>query len=119
MTTKRIGFLILIAMMLWPAAAGATPPKKLALDYDTATQTLSVTIEHPTLIRWFHHIKTVEIKVNGNPYETKLYDTQPGDTFTYTYKVPAAPGDKLEVTARCNLYGTRTAVITAAKPGSP
>ena len=34
--------------------------------------------------------------------------------FTYTYKVEAVQGDKLEVTATCNLSGSKTATITVS-----
>jgi hypothetical protein len=113
--------LCLCISSLLPATAEATAPKKVVLQYDPGVQTLSVTIEHPvwSWLRFSHHIRTVEIKLNGNSNSINQYDTQPGDLFTYTYKIPAAPGDVLEATARCSYWGSKTASITVAKPGGP
>ncbi|HPE07298.1 MAG TPA: hypothetical protein P5347_05800 [Smithellaceae bacterium] len=36
-------------------------------------------------------------------------------TFVYTYKVPAAANDVLEVTAACNLQGKKTATLKVAQ----
>ncbi len=122
----RKGKWVLLVFCLWtvallPAAAEATPPKKVVLQYDPGAGMLSVTIEHPvwSWFRFAHHIQSVEIKRNGNPYSTNQYDTQPGDVFTYTYKIPADPGDVVEVTARCSMWGSRTERFTVAKPGGP
>jgi len=62
-----------------------------------------------------HHVKTVEIKKNNMIVSTTNYDTQPKDVpFTYTYKVEATKGDKLEVTATCNLSGSKTATLAVS-----
>jgi desulfoferrodoxin (superoxide reductase-like protein) len=100
----------------YPLSAQATPPKKVSAEFNVTTRTLSVAIDHPTLMRGFHHIGAVEITLNGKPSETARYDTQPGNIFTYTYQINAKPGDVLEVNARCNLYGSKTASITVPKP---
>ena len=63
-----------------------------------------------------HHIKSVEIKKNAVVISTTNYDTQPAESpFTYTYKVAAAEGDKLEVNATCNLSGSKTVAITVTR----
>jgi desulfoferrodoxin (superoxide reductase-like protein) len=93
----------------------ADTPQDLKLEYDFSAQTLSVTITHPSFFPGFHHIKTVEIKKNSSVISTTNYDKQPGESpFTYTYKVAAAKGDKLELTATCNLSGSKTATITVS-----
>jgi desulfoferrodoxin (superoxide reductase-like protein) len=75
-----------------------------------------VTITHPSFFSGFHHIKTVEIKKNAAVISTTNYDTQPDKSpFTYTYKVAAAEGDKLEVTTTCNMSGSKTETITVSK----
>jgi hypothetical protein len=91
----------------------ATAPKSVDLAYDMNTQTLSVTINHYTAAATMHHIESVEIKKNGEPVSKNEYKTQPADSiFTYTYKIPAAKGDILEVTATCNLWGHKTSTLT-------
>ena len=106
----------LLVAMLNPAPSEANPPKKVTAEYHVETRTLSVTVEHPALIFWLHHIKSVEIRLNGKLVQTVEYETQPGDTFTYTYTVAASPGDVIEATAYCNLYGSKTVLLTVAKP---
>ena len=91
----------------------ATAPKSVDLVYDMKTKTLSVTIDHYTLSAGMHHIQYVEIKKNGAAVSKTEYDTQPTDElFTYTYKIPAAKGDTFEVTATCNLWGSKTSTLT-------
>jgi len=91
----------------------ADAPKDVTIKYDSATQTLSVTITHKSSFPGMHHIKSVEIKKNGAVVSTTNYETQPKDVpYAYTYKVEAKNGDKLEATATCNLSGSKTASIT-------
>ena len=107
---------VLTIFCLYPQVSYADTPQDLKLEYDFSAQTLSVTITHPSFFPGFHHIKTVEIKKNSSVISTTNYDKQPGESpFTYTYKVAAAKGDKLEVTATCNLSGSKTATITVPK----
>ena len=96
-----------------PQLSYSTAPKSVDLIYDMNTQTLSVTIDHYTLATNLHHIEYVEIKKNGQPISKDEYKNQPTDSiFTYTYKIPAAKGDIFEVTATCNLWGSKTSTLT-------
>jgi desulfoferrodoxin (superoxide reductase-like protein) len=98
-----------------PQVSFADAPKDVTIKYDSGSQTLSVTITHKSLFPGFHHIKTVEIKKNNMIVSTTNYETQPKEVpFTYTYKVEAAKGDKLEATATCNLSGSKTATMTVS-----
>jgi hypothetical protein len=108
--------LVFMVLCLYPQASYADAPKDVKLEYDSGTQTLSVTITHPSFFPGFHHIKTVEIKKNSTVSSTTNYDRQPGESpFTYNYKVAAAEGDKLEVTVTCSLSGSKTAIITVSR----
>jgi hypothetical protein len=106
----------LIAVIFICAAPGpsfANAPKNVALEYDAASQTLSVAITHPSAAPGWHYIKTVAIKKSGAEVSTNTYEKQPdADTFTYTYKVEAKAGDTLEVTATCSLFGHKTVTLT-------
>lgn len=105
--------LIVAVVCALPQASFANAPKNVVLEYDSASQTLSVAITHPSAAPSWHYIKTVVIKKNGAEVSTNPYDKQPdADTFTYTYKVEAANGDKLEVKVTCSLFGSKTATIT-------
>lgn len=109
---------LLLALTIFcfsPQTSYADAPKDVKIVYDSNAQTLAVTITHKSPFPGFHHIKTVEIKKNAAVVSTTNYDTQPKDVpFTYTYKVNAVTGDKLEVTASCNISGSKTATITVS-----
>jgi hypothetical protein len=105
------------ALTIFPATVGATPPSDVQLSYDLASKTLKVTISHASFMPTVHYIKTVEIKKNGAVTSTNNYNNQPDkSTFAYTYVLPAAEGDVLEVTATCRFYGSKTVDLKVAKP---
>jgi hypothetical protein len=108
--------LILMVLCLYPQASYADAPQDVKLSYDFNAQTLAVTITHKASFPGMHHIKSVEIKKNSAVISTTNYDTQPAESpFTYSYKVAAAVGDKLEVNATCNLSGSKVATITVSR----
>jgi len=108
-------FFVLMIFCFYPQVSYADAPKDVTLQYDSSTQTLAVMITHKTSFS-FHHIKSVEIKKNSAVISTTNYDKQPAEVpFTYTYKVAAAEGDKLEITATCSLSGSKTATITVSR----
>jgi hypothetical protein len=115
---KFIFSILLLSLMIFcfvPKISYADAPKDVKIEYDSGSQTLAVTITHKSSFPGFHHIKTVEIKKNSAVVSTNNYDTQPKEVpFTYTYKVETAKGDKLEVTATCNMSGSKTATITVS-----
>ena len=107
---------ILMGFCFYPQASYADAPQDVKLSYDLGTQTLAVTITHKASFPGMHHIKSVEIKKNAAVITTTNYDTQPAESpFTYTYKVAAAEGDKLEVKATCKLSGNKVATITVSR----
>jgi len=107
---------VLMVFCIYPQTSYADAPQDVKLSYDFSAQTLAVTITHKASFPGMHHIKSVEIKKNSAVISTTNYDKQPAESpFTYTYKVAAALGDKLEVTANCNLSGSKTATLTVAR----
>lgn len=101
---------------MYPQVSYADAPQDVKLEYDSGTQNLAVTITHKSSLTGFHRIKSVEIKKNSAVISTANYETQPGESpFTYTYKVAAAQGDKLEVNAICSLSGSKTAALTVTR----
>lgn len=100
----------LIIFCLCPQNSYADAPSDVKIKYDAKAQTLAVTITHKSSFPGFHHIKNVEVKKNSAVVSNNNYDTQPGEVpFTYTYKIEAVKGDKLEVTVTCNMSGSKTA----------
>ncbi len=121
--TKDISIFIFGAMLVflmfycvYPPLTHANQPQDVKLGYDSNSQTLTVTITHKSSFTSFHYIKYVEIKKNGIGVITNTYDSQPDPaTFTYNYKISAAKGDTLEVTATCSLSGSKTATLDVGK----
>jgi hypothetical protein len=105
-----------ILCCLHPGMSFANSPQDVKLDYDVSTQMLTVTITHPSAFPNYHYIKYVEIKKAGADVMKTAYENQPDtDTFAYTYKVTAAEGETLEVTATCSMYGYKTVNLTVGK----
>lgn len=120
--SKFIFVMLFFALTIFcfsPQISYADAPKDVTIKYDSGSQNLSVTITHKSLFPGMHHIKTVEIKKNNNIVSTTNYETQPKEVpFTYTYKVEVTKGDKLDVTATCNLSGSKTATLMVAAPAN-
>jgi hypothetical protein len=115
---RLVLFLVAMFFCLYPQLASAHPPKDVKLSYAASSQALTVTITHKSPFPGSHYINKVEIKKNGAVISTNTYDKQPDqETFDYTYTIAAASGDTIEVTAECNLYGSKTVtlVINAQK----
>ena len=111
-----MGLMALIAG-LSPQAGLATPPEGIGLKYTLATQTLSVTVTHDTMLKGSHHIKYIEIKKNGAVVSINTYTEQPtGKTFTCQYTIPAIEEDTFQVKATCNMWGNKSsALLTVTK----
>lgn len=110
--------IVLAALTCLPTNASAHAPQDIKLKYDAATAVLSVTITHTTFAPTMHYVKQVEIKKNGAVVNSSSYDSQPDKTgFTYTYAVPASPGDVIEVTGSCSIFGSTTTKLDVGRPG--
>ena len=111
------GILMVFAVcFMYPQASLAHAPQDVKLVYNSQSQMLTVTITHKSPFPNYHYINSVEVKKNGNIQITNKYKNQPDqDTFTYSYKVPAAAGETLEVTASCSLFGSKTVNLTVEK----
>jgi hypothetical protein len=103
---------LLSACLLLPQYAYADPPQDIALNYNAQAQTLTVTITHPSSFTGLHYVKQVQITKNHELAAKNDYTSQPGKkTFAYTYSIPAAANDILEVTAACSIQGKKTATL--------
>jgi desulfoferrodoxin (superoxide reductase-like protein) len=101
---------------LCPMTAYANPPKEVKLVYNITSQKLEVTVTHETSFPGYHYINKIEIKKNGESVGVHNYQSQPTKSeFSYTYDVPASQGNVMEVTAACNLSGSKTVKLTVGK----
>ncbi|NPU83171.1 MAG: hypothetical protein HPY65_01690 [Syntrophaceae bacterium] len=114
----------LILAWIWILPCGvaqAHSPSDLKFSYEAATQTLQVTITHPSPFPTSHYIKNVEIKKENKVLLSQNYKSQPdAPAFSYSYRIQAFPGDVLDVKVTCNLWGSKAVKFTvpAAKPAA-
>ncbi|MBN1383031.1 MAG: hypothetical protein JXA41_15305 [Deltaproteobacteria bacterium] len=104
---------VLICFIVHSGSAFAHGPGDLTVSYESATETLKVTITHTSKSTSKHYISKVEVVKNGVVMLTREYDSQPTkDIFSYEYNVPTEAGDVIEVKASCNIFGSKTTKLT-------
>ncbi len=109
--------LILSIFIITPVAVYAHAPQDVSLSFNKESQTLTVKITHKTPSPGSHYINKVEIKKNGTVVSTNEYKSQPSkDKYEYSYKIQASGGDRIEVKASCNFFGSKTADLSIPKP---
>lgn len=102
---------LLIAVFIaafMPVAAQAHPPEELLLSYDAAKRQLAVRITHSSREPARHYVRKVEVVKNKALIVSASYSDQAGAAFSYTYPLEAGPGDLVEVTAACSVFGSKT-----------
>ena len=114
MKKSCIFFAILFALPLF-----AHPPKGLEMEYDFDSDILSVEIAHSVNDAAKHFIKKVIVELNGKKIIEQTFRKQvDGEAQQVMYKIiDAADGDKISVTAYCNISGKKKAdlVVTSVK----
>lgn len=123
LAVNLIGFttIVLASLTCLPTSARAHAPQDIQLGYDAVSKVLTVTITHTSIVPTLHYVKQVEIKKNSTIVNSQTYESQPDrTTFSYTYTVPAEPGDVIEATGSCNFFGSTTSKLLVGKPeGKP
>jgi hypothetical protein len=107
--TLPVFFAAILSMLIIPVIAAAHAPENIAFSYSQTSQMLTVTIMHDTPSPKSHYIKSVTFTKNGQPAGSYTYHSQP-TTYeaSYSYKIPAKIGDKIELTASCSVSGSKT-----------
>jgi hypothetical protein len=114
MNVRVLTYGALLLFVLYPVCALAHPPRDLALSYNKSTQTLKVSITHESKSPDKHYIKKVEIIKNEAVFSASDYTKQPSpDSFSYSYKVPVAASDTIEVKATCSVFGSKQVKLTS------
>jgi len=108
-------FAAAVTLAAFTASVQAHPPSKVALQYDSAGQALTVIVTHSPFKTGNHYINAIEIVKNGKTVDKLSYKDQPGETFTQTFAMPAVDGDVLEAKATCSKYGSLTGKLTVGK----
>ena len=78
----------------------------MVLDYNSGTNTLTVSITHSVTDNTTHYVVSVVISVNGSVDQDHVYTSQPDTVnFVYIYTVVTNNGSTIRVTATCNQGG--------------
>ncbi len=115
---RSISIILFLSMTLsiMTYSVCAHSPATMTVTYNLETRDLQVTISHKVSSPTNHYIVKVEIKKNGELYNTSIYTNQPtNNTFSYSYKVNATANDVIDVYAFCNQGGSKTAQYEVGK----
>ncbi len=92
-------------------SVSANAPVSVVLSYNTAAQSLDVTITHGPPSGG-HYIDFIEIKKNSVINMTPTYTSQPSYTYTVSFSIAAQEGDVLSARAHCVLGFELTGTLT-------
>ncbi|MHB8137026.1 MAG: hypothetical protein ACYDGO_01390 [Smithellaceae bacterium] len=110
-----MALIVISAVCGYQQSSYASPPESIQIKYALPAQTLFVTVGHDTMFKGSHFIKYIEIKKNGAVVSINKYESQPGDSFTYTYKIPAIEEDTFQITATCSKNDSKTSPLFTVK----
>jgi desulfoferrodoxin (superoxide reductase-like protein) len=103
--------IIILGLMLLAVPLLAHPPKGVVLEYDSETSILSISVTHSVNNSSKHYVSKVTVELNGKEIiEQKFKRQTSGEIQEVVYKViDAKEGDKIAVTAYCNISGKKKA----------
>jgi desulfoferrodoxin (superoxide reductase-like protein) len=103
--------LLTIVLVLFAFIVKADPPKKIILA--VKNNTLSIEVVHPVKKTTDHYIDQITVLINGKEHKVIKPTKQSSEKAEITTVVlPAVKsGDQIEVKARCNEFGTKSAKI--------
>ena len=107
---KRIRLLLILGFIFTQSAVlMAHPPSKIILEFNAETSILKIEMPHAVKEISEHFINKVEVKINGKEILKQEFLTQQDpEKQTVLYQIhDAKSGDKLEVTAHCNVFGKK------------
>lgn len=111
--TKKV-LLSLLVLALVQISTFAHPPSKVKLEFNNDTKTLNIEAYHNTKDVSKHYIDEIVVSVNGEEFKliTKKSQTDK-DKQVAEVKIPnAKAGNIIEVTAKCNKFGSKSAKLT-------
>jgi len=108
--------LIALVMLVLPLLAHA--PKSVELEYDSDAHILNVLITHNVNNASQHYIYKVVVDLNGKKIIEQTFKRQEdNDMHELIYRIiEAQEGDKISVTAFCNISGKKKSDLTITAP---
>jgi len=109
----QLAYVLTIFVLVAPGFVAAHAPSSVDLEYNEATDELSVTVTHTGVDGTSHRVAEIQVYKNDVLQTSETYSSQTttsshSDTFT----VAADPGDVLRVVAICSISGQREGTLT-------
>ena len=116
MTKRKIYHYMAIFFIVFLTIASlnvkANPPNDMTLEYNSNTNTLTVSIAHAVSDNTTHYIVSIVVSVNGSVDQSHGYTSQPDlGYFVYNYTLITKNGSVISVTASCNQGGSLTRTL--------
>jgi desulfoferrodoxin (superoxide reductase-like protein) len=109
---------LMIALVLLAVPLLAHSPKSPKLEYDADTGILSVSITHSVNNASKHYVNKVVVELNGGKIIEQKFKSQTDEEeqhVEYTV-IDAKVGDKISITAFCNISGKKKGELTISLP---
>lgn len=109
---------ILVVLILLVVPLAAHSPKTPELEYDVEAGLLNVSITHSVNNASKHYVNKVVVELNGRKIIEQKFRSQTNEDVqkvTYTI-IDAKVGDKISVTAFCNISGKKKGELTISPP---
>ena len=107
-----------IAVLASAGAGWAHPPKDVRVEFNPDNHMLMVTAIHDTKDATKHFVGDIAVDLNGEKLIDQKFKSQPSmDMQMGHYLISDAKiGDKLTVTAACNIAGKKAVTLTIERP---
>jgi desulfoferrodoxin (superoxide reductase-like protein) len=99
----------------------AHPPTRMDLNYDDSSGILTITAQHPTQDVMKHFINRVEVQFRGKRIVIEEFTFQFNAEFHQAVCLlyGVRPGDEIQVTAQCNVFGKKTVSLVIPERKAP
>ena len=115
---KYAGMLLVVLAVTGIAASGfGHPPSAVTARFDTDESLLTVKVMHGVRDAAKHFVDEIEVEINGKKMIEQKFEGQTDlGVQEVVYKViDAKVGDKIKITAGCNISGKKSVEITVKK----
>lgn len=110
---KHVQTVLILMIMFFVSSMFAHPPQDIALDFNSENHMLTAVVGHTVNNRIRHYINKIVVELNGEQIIQQNFKSQVGDEDQVVQYVivDAKDGDKITVTAFCNISGKKKATV--------
>jgi hypothetical protein len=108
---------VLLAVLFSAGSVSGHPADSITARFDVETRMLTVTVLHPVRDAEKHFIGKIEVELNGEDAVRQdfLRQADTGGQQAVYLMIDAGVGDRIEVTAHCNVFGKKSLEIKVAE----